>query len=278
MFIHFCCWMTCHHSLDRSLQKRHKTRMNMILLQACFSNEPGLVKYRCVSQCTCSWMTIANSFKQFIWEWDEAEKTDWVSKQKSESVCGPLTEERLRSRTVVNCCAKHVRWALFPGSTLCLPVISSVWFITSVHKQQIQYSSTNEAPFIIMTKRINFIHSDASGLIFYFSHVSQVIFSCCDLVVVGRSMLENQTSPPCQLLKDPLAPHLRHASAEGIYVKLFHRAKMTAYLEGQGVRPVAMDFISCGKVLQFHTAYFCFTPSNHGTLTRLCMFSVHRWE
>lgn len=68
-------------------------------------------------------------------------------------------------------------------------------------------------------------------------------------------MLENQTSPPCQLLKDPLAPHLRHASEEGIYVKLFHRAKMTAHLEGQGVRPVAMDFISCGKVLQFNTEH-----------------------
>lgn len=82
-------------------------------------------------------------------------------------------------------------------------------------------------------------------------------------------MLENQTSPPCQLLKDPLAPHLHHASAEGIYVKLFHRAKMTAHLKGQGVRPVAMDFISCGKVLQFHREHICFTPSDHGTLPRL---------
>ncbi len=68
-------------------------------------------------------------------------------------------------------------------------------------------------------------------------------------------MLENQTSPPCQLLKDPLAHHLRHASVEGIYVKLFHRVKMSAHLEGQGVRPVAMGFISCGKVLQFHTKH-----------------------
>lgn len=82
-------------------------------------------------------------------------------------------------------------------------------------------------------------------------------------------MLKNQTSPPCQLLKDPLAPHLHHASAEGIYVKLFHRAKMTAHLKGQGVRPVAMDFISCGKVLQFHREHICFTPSDHGTLPRL---------
>lgn len=71
-------------------------------------------------------------------------------------------------------------------------------------------------------------------------------------------MLENQTSPPCQLLKDPLAPHLHHASAEGIYVKLFHRAKMTAHLKGQGVRPVAMDFISCSKVLQFHREHISF--------------------
>lgn len=31
---------------------------------------------------------------------------EWVSMC---SLCGPLTEERLRSRTVVNCCAKHVR-------------------------------------------------------------------------------------------------------------------------------------------------------------------------
>lgn len=108
---------------------------------------------------------------------------EWVSRRvRVCSVCGPLTEERLRSRTVVNCCAKHVRWALFPGSTLCLPVISSVWFITSVHKQQIPYSSTNEALFVIMTKRINFIHSDVSGVIFISPMSLTYLFllwSCC---------------------------------------------------------------------------------------------------
>jgi len=114
-----------------------------------------------------------------------------------------------------------------------------------------------------MTKRIHPFRCVRDNLLLLLVVLS---FPCCDLVV-GRSASENQTSPACQLLKDPLAPHLHHASAEGIYVKLFHRAKMTAHLKGQGVRPVAMDFISCGKVLQFHR--------EHGSVLLLAIMGLY---
>lgn len=109
-----------------------------------------------------------------------------------------------------------------------------------------------------MTKAIHLTHSDLSGIISPHLTSLRVPYAinlslslCSDHVVVGSSVLGNQTSPPCQLLKDLLPPHLHHTSAEGVYVKLLHQAKMTAHLKGHGMCPVAMGFTSFGKVLAF---------------------------
>lgn len=124
-----------------------------------FPNKHGLLKHRCMSRCSY--------FRQSSLECDQ--KSGRISKKTSASVycvCGPLTEDRLRSRTCLTA-ALSMSDGLYSQTPL--SVCLSSHLSDSLH---LYTDSKSHIPppmkhvFIRTTKRINFPHSDVSGLIF----------------------------------------------------------------------------------------------------------------